>query len=217
MKLVSPLHWRSDAVTLCLCESRAVNSEQWTLNTCLPACPIAAPHRRSRTVYVIKLQANQQRGFLKRFFHESSPSGGGLGGGRAGAATAGLSLTEMTHMAGDKSCLYKKNWFELPSIIIWLHLSSLRNATVSQAVCVDCQEGSPEGLPGACKWKMAKLCFKKRKKFWILLYKVLYRLKKGQLLNKFSKISKPTNLRKGQIWFFWHRNDQTWQPSGSAG
>ena len=49
--------------------------------------------------------------------------------------------------------------------------------------------------------KNAELCFKKGKYF--LFYHInFYRRKKGQLLNKFSKISRPTNLKRGQICFF---------------
>ena len=41
-----------------------------------------------------------------------------------------------------------------------------------------------------------------KENFCILLYKLPKTLKKGQLLNKFSKISRPTNFKEGQIWFF---------------
>ena len=42
------------------------------------------------------------------------------------------------------------------------------------------------GLPGACKSKNAKFCFKKAK-FWILLYELLLTLKKANCLISYQK------------------------------
>ena len=56
------------------------------------------------------------------------------------------------------------------------------------------------GLPGACNWKMPNSALRKDKIFFYSIN--FYRLiKKGQLPNKFSKISRPTNLKKDQICF----------------
>ena len=50
--------------------------------------------------------------------------------------------------------------------------------------------------------------------FWILLYN-FYRLK-GQLLNKFSKISRPTDFKKDQICYFWTGKGQPDNPAKNA-
>ena len=55
--------------------------------------------------------------------------------------------------------------------------------------------------------------FLRMDQFWILLYINFYRLKKSQLLNKFLKMSRPTDWNIGQIWGGGlPRKGQTWQP-----
>ena len=62
------------------------------------------------------------------------------------------------------------------------------------------QKGREAGLPGACSSKMPNSVLRKEKfGFYTINFDGL---KKGQPLNKFSKISRPTNFKKGQICFF---------------
>ena len=66
------------------------------------------------------------------------------------------------------------------------------------------------GLPGACNWKMPNSVLRKEK--FAFYYINFYRLNKGQLINKLSKISRPTNLKRRPNLLFWPRkgNLQPW-------